>query len=275
MLTISPAIFGTGACQTEVVPRSLPIFKRFIQLITKASNRNDADQIIMMVRSCLSSIMRTLEHAQIRGEAGIPCIKNTLMASTLLVTSGINVIPPNDSQLPLLCTHLMTHLPDPETSTITISCLRLLLCTSPKTATDQELIRLLLPQLVRFIASNTHPEIGNAVATVLTGGFLQVLFGEQVKVAVTLFVPMLLECARRGMKNGGEGEERGVRETARRLLECAATEREGFRNVVANLEEGQRRFAEELLKANVGGTRREERGEERGPSIELKMDFGA
>lgn len=58
------AIFGTGVCQSDVVPRSLPIFKRFITILTKGSSKNDADLVVMQARSCLSSIMRVLEHAK-------------------------------------------------------------------------------------------------------------------------------------------------------------------------------------------------------------------
>lgn len=53
-----------GICQTEVVPRLLPIFKRFIGIITSNIPKNDSELVVMMVRSTLSSIMRILDHAK-------------------------------------------------------------------------------------------------------------------------------------------------------------------------------------------------------------------
>ncbi|KAI5803154.1 armadillo-type protein [Geopyxis carbonaria] len=274
ILHIFTTIFGTGVCQSEVIPRSLPIFKRFIQIITKNGNKNDAELVVMMVRSSLSSIMRVLDHAKLRGEVAIPCIRNTLMAATIVVTAGVNILPPNDSQLPALVSHVLSSLTDPSTATIAAQCTRTLVSTNPKTATDQELIRILLPKLITFVTSPYEPSeepAKSAIAQILTHFATSILYGAQLKIAITLFVPMLLEHARLNQERRDV-----VKETGGRLLELAGADRDGFKAVVAGLGPEQRTFLESIIKSAVAsdqGEVKRERGQ--GPSIELKMNFGA
>jgi hypothetical protein len=280
-----PATFGTGVCQSDVVPRSLPIFKRFVTIITKGANKNDADLVIMQARSCLSSIMRVLEHAKyvsltprlssstnndrIRGEAGIPCVRNTLMAATIVVTAGVNILPANEEHLPKLCDQILSSLTDPLTATIAVQCTRSIIMASPKTACDQEMVRYFLPKLVAFVSSPPSADTAaakSAVAAILTA-FARSLVGEQVQVALTLFVPMLLERAR------VEGAEVVGKETAERLLELAQTDQAAFKAVVANLNPAQKGFMEEVLRSNVGGPQKTQTGNSQ-PTIALKMNFG-
>lgn len=116
------------------MPRSLPIFKRFIRIITNSSGGNDSEMVVMQVRSCLSSILQILDNAKyfpphpfflqialtrfdrIRGDAALPCLKNCLMASTIVITAGVNVLPPNDEQVPLLCDRMIDALSNPAVS---------------------------------------------------------------------------------------------------------------------------------------------------------------
>ena len=115
------------------MPRSLPIFKRFIRIITNSSGGNDSEMVVMQVRSCLSSILQILNNAKyslptfflqialtrfdrIRGDAALPCLKNCLMASTIVITAGVNVLPPNDEQVPLLCDRMIDALSNPAVS---------------------------------------------------------------------------------------------------------------------------------------------------------------
>lgn len=53
---------------------------------------------------------------RIRGEAALPCIKNCLMASTIVITAGVNVLPPNDDQVSRLCDSILESLSDPAVS---------------------------------------------------------------------------------------------------------------------------------------------------------------
>lgn len=67
------------------------------------------------------------------------------------------------------------------------------------------------------------------------------------------------------------------RETSARLLELAGVDQSGFRGVVGGLSAEQRAFMEEVIRE--GGKRGDGGGEKkvegRGPSIALKMNFGA
>lgn len=191
------------------------------------------------------------------------------MAATIVITAGINILPPNDEQLPKLCDHIVESLKDSLTVNIAAQCCRTLVLTSPKTATDQELIRYILPKLITFVVEENTPF--SPVASVLTSQFTNLLFGLQQEIAVSLFVPMLLERARRH-----RDEPAAVKETATRLLELAQVSRDAFKAVVANLEGPHRMFMEDVLRSNVGGGQGQQlaaKGHAQ-PSIELKMNFG-
>lgn len=210
-----------------------------------------------------------LTSPRLRGEAAIPCVRNSLMAATIVITAGINILPPNDEQLPKLCDHIVEALKDSLTVNIAAQCCRTLVLASPKTATDQELIRYILPKLITFVVEENTPF--SPVASVLTAQFTNLLFGLQQEIAVSLFVPMLLERARRH-----RDEPAVVKETATRLLELAQVSRDAFKAVVANLEGPHRMLMEEVLRSNVGGGQGQQmtaKGHAQ-PSIELKMNFG-
>lgn len=191
------------------------------------------------------------------------------MAATIVVTAGVNILPTNEEHLPKLCDQILSSLDDPLTSTIAVQCTRSLVMSSPKTACDQEIIRNLLPKLINFVTTTTPstPATG-AVCAILTT-FARTLFGEtQMQVAISLFVPMLLERARI------DGTPEVGRETATRLLELAQTDQNAFKAVVANLDARQRTYMEEVLRSNVAGPRREVVVGSGQPSIALKMNFG-
>lgn len=91
--------------------------------------------------------------------------------------------------------------------------------------------------------------------------------------AMGIVVPMLLERANK------EGEA-VYRETSARLLELAATDQAGFRNIVGGMTEEQKGFMESVIvagrkaqaaQAGKGARDSDESGE---PTIALRMDFG-
>ncbi|KAL7269608.1 hypothetical protein RUND412_007710 [Rhizina undulata] len=270
ILHIFTTIFGTNVCQEEVVPRSLPIFKRFIQSITKNARGNDEELVVTQIRSCLHSILRVLDHAKIRGDEVLPCLKNCLMAATILVTAGVNVLPPNDDQIPKLCDNILDALSDPSTTKMAVQCCRSILMTTPKTACDQEIVRYLIPRIIKLVtapSADEHAEtVKNLVCNTLTS-FVSTLFGDQIQIAMTMFIPTLLARA---------GKNKDLYpEIATRLLELVAVNQGSFKNVVANLSVAQRGFMEEVLRAGAVSRREEVRQESSTPSIALKMNFGA
>lgn len=97
IIHIFATILGTPSCQTVVVPQSLPILKRFV---TSISNHNGAksDEIgQQQLRGCLRRFMSIYMHAQKReSDNALPCVKNALLACTVLITSGVNVLTASD-----------------------------------------------------------------------------------------------------------------------------------------------------------------------------------
>jgi len=87
ILHIFTTLLGTTICQADVVPRSLPIFKRFITIITKSdgtiitkpsgttisksggtitkpSRGNNAELVVTQARGCLNNIVNILDNAK-------------------------------------------------------------------------------------------------------------------------------------------------------------------------------------------------------------------
>ena len=89
IIHIFATVLGTASCQAVVVPQSLPILKRFITN-TSISRKNETDDITQ-IQGCLKRFLSIYLNAQKREtEASLPCVKNTLLASTVLLTSGKN-----------------------------------------------------------------------------------------------------------------------------------------------------------------------------------------
>jgi hypothetical protein len=89
IIHIFATILSTPICQAVVVPQSLPILKRFITNIS-ASRKNQAADLAQF-QACLRRFLSIYLHAQKREtETSLPNVKNTLLASTVLLTSGKN-----------------------------------------------------------------------------------------------------------------------------------------------------------------------------------------
>jgi hypothetical protein len=93
IIHIFATILGTAGCQAVVVPQSLPILKRFIIMISgpRKNRREEEKTNLTQIQGCLKRFLSIYLNAQRREtEASLPCVKNTLLASTLLLTSGKN-----------------------------------------------------------------------------------------------------------------------------------------------------------------------------------------
>lgn len=93
IIHIFAIILSTPSCQAVVVPQSLPILKRFITSISTSKNYEVADNNInhTQIQGCLKRFLSIYMNAQKREtEASLPCVKNTLLANTVLLTSGRN-----------------------------------------------------------------------------------------------------------------------------------------------------------------------------------------
>jgi hypothetical protein len=93
IIHIFATILGTASCQAVVVPLSLPILKRFIVSITATRKgvAEDTNMSTSQLQGCLKRFLSIYLNAQKREtEASLPCVKNTLLAGTVLLTSGTN-----------------------------------------------------------------------------------------------------------------------------------------------------------------------------------------
>jgi HEAT repeat-containing protein 5 len=93
IIHIFATILGTASCQAVIVPQSLPILKRFMTSISISpkKGRDAQDTNLTQIQGCLKRFLSIYLNAQKREtEASLPCVKNSLLASTVLLTSGKN-----------------------------------------------------------------------------------------------------------------------------------------------------------------------------------------
>jgi hypothetical protein len=93
IIHIFATILGTASCQAVVVPQSLPILKRFMTSISipGKKGRDPQSTNLIQIQGCLKRFLSIYLNAQKREtDASLPCVKNSLLASTVLLTSGKN-----------------------------------------------------------------------------------------------------------------------------------------------------------------------------------------
>ena len=108
------AMLGTAACQPAMIPQALPILKQFVQDITTRSGEASVDDfVVAQLRCCLRRFLAIYANAQKRETtASLACVKNTLLASTILLTGSTNVIPAEDASVQRLLDDLVECLDD-------------------------------------------------------------------------------------------------------------------------------------------------------------------
>ncbi|CAK7263994.1 hypothetical protein SEPCBS57363_000846 [Sporothrix epigloea] len=306
LVHIFATILATPACQEVVVPQALPTLKRFIT--TAAAATND-EQTNAQMRGCLRRFLSVYLKAQKREEStSLTCVKNTLLAITVLFTAGHNNLSTTDPLVVRFFDELIDCLHDRMTAKIAANCCRSLLLHTRTTAADQSVGRYLLPRLLAFVA-NVEPQdpegARNLVAQTLTAfvarAAAQATTAEDdrtsVSVATALVLPALLarasgELEKWQEENLGSSDDpdgAGIansmaaeadrntiyKETSGRLLELASADPAAFRSVVGGLNESQRAFMEEVIKAGRQAEVAKPTASSNGqPTIALKMNFG-
>ena len=276
ILHIFATILSTGACQARVVPQAFPVFKRFLQSI---SSSDSALKLATsdLVRGCLHRFLTILSRAQRReAETSLACAKNTILATTILLTTASRSLVPDDPIIAIALHAMLDCLQDFGLAKVVASCLHSLLIVTPKNETDEAIMRYLFPHLLRFIVDSESPDPENArslIAHALTS-FVTTTMGPASSAATCTVVPMLLARA------SAEGRD-VYPETAKRLLELASGSlMPVFRGVVAKMDDGQRSFMETVIREGGGAGRgrhgsRGSSGEEKEePRIALRMNFG-
>jgi HEAT repeat-containing protein 5 len=99
IIHIFATILGTANCQAVVASQSLPILKRFMTNISGPQKlaKDEETATATQLQGCLKRFMSIYANAQKREtEASLPCVKNTLLASTVVLTSGTNCLSTDD-----------------------------------------------------------------------------------------------------------------------------------------------------------------------------------
>ncbi|KAH8431341.1 AP-1 complex accessory protein LAA1 [Aspergillus melleus] len=283
ILHIFSTILATGLCQAEVVPQALPIFKHFIAGISSSNRNSDNLSVISrQMRGCLTRFLTTLTIAQRReSESSIPCAKNTLLAITILLTTGSHMIPPQDSVIIHILDEFLDCLQDVGLANVAAGCLRSILLTpTPRSPTDDLVARYLFPKLISFLVGcptssgeiPSDPENSRAVIARTLVSYVGT--ATDVPTALSLMMSTLLARATR------EGHPI-YKESAALLLDLAKTNQAVFRALVATMQPEQKSLLEDILRsaeADAGATKSAKDGAQAGgqqamPSIALRMDF--
>ena len=273
ILHIFSTILGTGACQANVVPQALPIFKRFLQRISAQKNRHSGD----LICGCLHRFLAILAHAQRReSESSLACAKNTLLACTILLTTASRALTPSDPLVTRALNSIIECLQDVGLAKVATNCLRSLLLVNPKNKTDESIAKYLIPRLIHFTVDTNvqDPEQVRSLTAHALTSVVATSSEDTAPAGFCLVIPMLLTRA------AAEGKELYV-ETAKRLLELASGKSLPiFRGVVSKMSAEQRAFMEQVIReggvAGKGGAsgRRDSEADKGEPSIALKINFG-
>ncbi|KAK4137247.1 ARM repeat-containing protein [Trichocladium antarcticum] len=277
IIHIFATILASPACQEVIVPQSLPTLKRFIMSMSNSRRASDdgGSQTDTQLLGCVRRFLSIYLNAQKREAAtSLTCVKNCLLALTILFTAGHNNLPASEPLVARFLEELLDCLTDRMTAKMASNCIRSLLLQPHPTAASLTLTRHLLPHLLAFLTTtdpDEDPEDARGLVAHALCGYVATVGGDRAGVAMALVLPALLA---RALGEGGRG---AYRETSARLLELASADPAAFRAVVGAMGAGQRGFLDEVIRAGrQAGPREGVAGEagEREPSIALKMDFG-
>ncbi|KAB8269877.1 armadillo-type protein [Aspergillus minisclerotigenes] len=284
ILHIFTTILATGLCQLEVVPQALPIFKHFIQSISHPDDvgpekSGNLHVVARQLRGCLTRFLTTLTIAQRReSESSLPCAKNTLLAITILLTTGGHVLPPNDPTIVRILNEFLDCLQDVGLANVAAGCLRSILLASTGSLTDEVIARYLFPRLIAFVVgcpmeNGDVPNDPENSRTVIARTLVSyVSNASDIPTALSIVMSTLLA---RGKREG----QAVYQETAAHLLELAKTDQSVFRSLVATMAPEQKALLEDILRSvNIDSganksTRDSVQAQQNEPSIALRFDF--
>ncbi|KAL7626024.1 hypothetical protein AAE478_002793 [Parahypoxylon ruwenzoriense] len=272
IIHIFATILATPSCQEIIVPQALPIFKRFMTSMSSSRSTAEGRSVTdMQIQGCLRRYLSIYLNAQKREvPTSLHCVKNCLLAITVLFTGGSSRLAAGDRLVSKFLDEVVDCLTDRMTAKIAANCIRSLLLQPSPTLADQSIARYLLPRLIGFVVDTEpeDPEEARKLVSHTLTQYVGTLGSGHSQIAMSIVAPALLSRA------ASEGAE-VYHETSARLLELASVDQAGFRGVVAAMSEGQKAFMEEVIRSG-----RQTNGPEKGtdntgqPSIALKMDFG-
>ncbi|KAL8966633.1 MAG: hypothetical protein Q9197_005873, partial [Variospora fuerteventurae] len=219
ILHIFSTVLRTPACQASVVAQVLPIFRRFILKICTDGPRAHSSTIAPQVTTCLHQLLAILGIAQRREhESSLVCARNTLLAISVLLSTASDALGADEALVFAALEATLDCVQDLGLAKVAAGCLRSLLLTSPKKATDEAVARCLFPRLIVFVVDPDEPDPEDSralIASALTGFVaLYADEGEKAAAAMSLVLPALLRRA----KGGGR---KIYGDTAARIVELA------------------------------------------------------
>ena len=294
ILHIFTTILATGVCQSEVVPNALPIFRKFVSGVTNPHDTSpetfgNLHVVSRQLRGCLSRFLMTLTIAQRReSSTSVPCAKNTLLATTILLSAGSHVIPPQDPVIHKMLDELLDCLQDVGLANVAAGCIRsIVLAPGQRSPTGQVIAKYLFPRLIGFLIScpsvigdtPSDPENSRALIARTLVAYVNGMSSnnassdpQQVPLAMSIVMSALITRAKR------EGQTI-YKETAGCILELAKADQATFLSLVANAKPDQKTLIEDVLRnSNIGSRGRgdgglENTGVKSAPTIALRMDF--
>ena len=279
LLHIFTRILGTAACQTLVIPHMLPLFKRFVSSIASQSNTSGS-AAAEHLSACLHTLRTILSHAQRReSESSLPCARNTLFATTILLTSGAAALTSNEPLINLLLDDSIDCLQDVGLGHVAANCMRSIVLFEPKSETGKAVTAYLFPRLVHFYVDSKQPDPEGArdiIAGTLVAYTVSISKDRNLDAgtkrnticaALSCVIPALL------YRTEAVGK-RAYEDAAGKLLLLAGADQGAFRVVVGRMERGMRGLMETVLREGGGMGRRDVTEEKEEPTIALKMEFG-
>ncbi|KAK0389422.1 hypothetical protein NLU13_2997 [Sarocladium strictum] len=276
IIHIFAKILATPECQELILPQSLPTLRRFVISMSNSRMQQAADApspTDVQLQGCLRRFLSIYLNAQKReAPTSLLCVRNCLLATTMLFTSGKNHLPATDGLVSRYLEEVLDCLMDRMTAKIAANCIRSLLLQSSPTSADHSIARYLLPRLMGFI-TNTDPEDPEGARPLVTQALCQyvgVVEKSRMPAAMCMVIPAVMSRA------AAEGEELYA-ETSSRLLELAAVDQSTFRAIVNKMSGEQKSFLEEVIRSGrqvASGANNSASSSGGQPTIALKMNFG-
>ena len=117
IIHIFATILANPTCQEVIVPQTLPTFKRFITGMSNSRQAGSEEQGVpqtdVQLLGCLRRFLSIYLHAQKREEpTSLTCVKNCLLACTILFTAGPNYLPASEPLVERFLDELLDCLTD-------------------------------------------------------------------------------------------------------------------------------------------------------------------
>ena len=113
---IFATILSTPGCQELIAPQSLPTLKRFVGSMSKSRrshSNGEPSSTDIQLQGCLRRFLSIYLNAQKReAPQSLTCVKNCLMATTILFTGGQNHLPASEALVARYLDELMDCLTD-------------------------------------------------------------------------------------------------------------------------------------------------------------------